>query len=181
MKPHIPMRSGTLYRKFTDSALQASQGFASIQEWNLGHFTRNSRPQRCKLPKFLLLFRQKYEGAELPLLPPRLRRTLRSAPTKGGEQFAVQTFEPAKWAMTMFRNLIARWHFYVSIEKFQFTFPPLANTTWIQTSKQKSQKRENQLTNICFAFNIVSQFSVFGSHHIDHRALHAYLFFASQL
>ena len=138
MKPHIPMRSGTLYRKFTDSALQASQGFASIQEWNLGHFTRNSRPQRCKLPKFLLLFRQKYEGAELPLLPPRLRRTLRSAPTKGGEQFAVQTFEPAKWAMTMFRNLIARWHFYVSIEKFQFTFPPLANTRYVQTSKQKS-------------------------------------------
>ena len=82
--------------------------------------------------KVLLLFRQKSEwggGAQLPLLPPGLRRTLRSAPTKGGEQFAVQTFEPAKWAMTMFRNLIARWHFYVSIEKFQFTFPPLANTT----------------------------------------------------
>jgi hypothetical protein len=48
--------------------------------------------------KVLLLFRQKSEGggAQLPLLPPRFRWPLRSAPTKGGEQFAVQTFEPAK-------------------------------------------------------------------------------------
>ena len=78
-------------------------------------------------------------GAQLPLLPPRFRRTLRSAPTKGGEQFAVQTFEPAKWAMTMFRNLIARWHFYVSIEKFQFTFPPLANTRYKHQNKNQQQ------------------------------------------
>ena len=90
----------------------------------------------ASFPRFCFFSGKNLRGTQLP---PRLRRTLRSAPTKGGEQFAVQTFEPAKWAMTMFRNLIARWHFYVSIEKFQFTFPPLANTRYKHQNKNQQQ------------------------------------------